>query len=233
MSPFDKLYAVLEKTILHELSASLPPKAGVAKEWQDASALHWFGVSVDAYQDGKLYAAYSFGKAKTPTKLYQGNLSRPEFDYYGNARFNMTEGDRALYFEIRDAMKRGSMILGQEADEDADLDDEINTEPPTLIALALVAEHIRTSPSVIPMPCASTFSVTISNDYETATWPATVQHLCNGNFDEWTDDQVELFFGDSKHAALGRHLHGLCVGGKRKKSSLAEEVAAFSKTKKI
>jgi hypothetical protein len=232
MSLFDKLHAVLEKTILHELSASLPPKAGVAKEWQDASALHWFGVSLDAEQDGRLYAAYSFGKAKTPKKLYQENLSRPEFDYYGSTGLKMKAKDNDLYVEIRAAIKSGSMILGQEIDEDADWDDEINPGPPTLIALALVAEHIRTAPSVIPMPCASTFSVTISNDYETATWPATVQHLCNGNFKDWTEDQVELFFGDSKHAALGRHLHGLCVGGKRKKSSLTDEVAAFSKTKK-
>ena len=232
MNLFDELRAILEKTILQELSSSLPPNAGVVTDWQDASVLHWFGVSVDADQDGKLYAAYSYGKAKTPKKLYQENLSRPEFDYYGNARFNMTGKDSDRYFEIRDAIKNGSMMLGQETDEDMDWDDEINTAPPTLIALALVAEHVCTTPAVIPMPCAATFTVTVSKDYETATWPATVQDLWNGGFEKWTDDQVAVFFGDSQYAALGRHLHGLCVDGKRKTISLTDEVADFLKMKK-
>ncbi len=228
MNLFDKLHSVLTKTILRELSSSLPPKVGVAKAWLDPSALHWFGVSVDAEQDGKLYSAYSFGKAKTPKKLYQENLSRPEFDYYGNARFNMTDDDRDPYVEIRAAIKNGSMILGHEPDEDMDWDDELNPGPPTLIALALIAEHVRTSPAVIPMPCASGFSVTISKDYETATWPATVQDLGNGDFEQWTDDQLETFFGDSKYADLGRYLHALCTDGKRKKKSLTDEVANFA-----
>ncbi len=232
MNLFDELRAILEETILQELSFSLPPNAGVATDWQDASILHWFGVSVDTDQDGRLYAAYSFGKAKTPKKLYQENLSRPEFDYYGNARFNMTDKNSDRYFEIRDAIKSGSMILGQETDEDMDWDDEINTGPPTLIALALVAEHVRTTPAVIPVPCAAAFTVTISKDYETATWPATVQDLRNGCFEEWTDAQVAVFFGDSKYAALGRHLRGLCVDGKRNTIPLTDEVANFLRTEK-
>lgn len=230
MNLFDKLHAVLEKTILKELSSSLPPKAGVAKDWLDATALHWFGVSLDAEQDGRLYSAYSFGKAKTPKKLYQENLSRPKFDYYGNARFDMSKKDQDLYFEIRAAIKSGSMILGQEIDEDADWDDELNPGPPTLIALALVADHVQTNAAAIPMPRAPTFSVTISKDYETGTWPATVQDLKNADFDDWTPDQVQLFFGDSKHTLLGQHLHALCKSGKRKTTSIADEFAAFSKS---
>lgn len=227
MSLFEKFHVVLEKTILAELSKSLPPNAGVASQWKDASQLYWFGVSVDALQDGKLYAGYSFGKAQNPKKLYQENLSRPEFDYDGCTRFDMADKDEALYFDIRLAIKTGTMELGAEPDEDADWDDEIDTAPPTLIALTLVAQRLQKEPKLIPMPRANTFSVTISDDYESATWAVSLETLSNTGFDDWTDEQIDAFFG-TFHAPLAKHLRELCTSEKAKETTLAAAIEAFA-----
>lgn len=218
MNSFDQLRAVLEKTILHNIASKLPPNPAWAEQWVEPTSLHWFGVSVDTYQDGRLYTAYSFGKVKNHHQLYRENMSRPEFDYDGLDRARMNEADEAQYFELRAA-------ISPLAEEENDEDEAIDPAPPTLLALALILEKLRKNPSLFPMPVAPTFSVTLSDDYETGTWAVTLAALARADFDEWTDERIERFWGDSAHAPLARRVRDLLATKSEQERSLSEIIA--------
>ena len=231
MNGFDSLCAVLEKTITRNITAKLPPSQGWADAWVDPTVLYWFGISVDSYQDGRLYTAYSFGKVKDHKQLYRENLSTAEFDYDGLSRAPIDEADEAGYFELRDLIKSGrfspSALIAEDREdeeEDEDEDEEFDTEPPTLLALALIADRLQRTPSIFPMPLAPSFSVTLSNDYETGTWPATLADLAHGSFEEWTDERLGLFWGDSIHLPLARRVRDLVVAGRDMNRPLSEVI---------
>ena len=220
MNAFDEHCRLLEKTIVADIEARLPPRAAWAEAWFDATVLHWFGISVDTDQDDRLYTAYSFGKVKNHHQLYRENLSTSTFDYDGLARAPMDDADQEHYFALRETVSPRPP-----ADED-DEPEEANFAGTTLLALAVVAQRLQNTPKLFRMPLAPHFYVTVSNNYETGTWPVRLASLANADFGDWTDDQLDQLLGDSEHKPLARKIRSLVAEGKHGKTTLSEIVAA-------
>lgn len=174
---FESLLGLLRETVWTVIRKDLPPNKRWSDLWESAERLAWIGLT---QEQESFFIAYSFGTLKDPDPFVKDNQGTDRFDYLEQQRINVDHYPDLDIAQLRDIFSDllpGSLApaAGEDADEE-DLDDlrDEMVRMAVLVALGICSIELMEQAEKLPMPVRPDFSVSVSGDRETPTWPASV-----------------------------------------------------------